>query len=76
MSSEYVSLRDAPEVFESCPNCGQSPFRSFLRGGVQRRKKRWIWWGSWGYCAVICARCTEVVGWESPLQTNTELIST
>ena len=63
MPIEYTLLRDAPVVLETCPCCAEHPFVPFMRGQVQRY--RWFGWVK-AYCAVICSRCKEIVGYETP----------
>ena len=45
-----------------CPKCGQ-PFPEFLRGQVQSSWRKLF---GMKYCAVICHKCKEVIGWEKP----------
>jgi len=66
MPAEFSLLMNQPEPLEECPRCKSKFFKSFLRGMVHRRRKRYFLWGAWDYCAVICASCKEIVGWESP----------
>lgn len=67
MPIEFVQLQDEPVPFESCPNCGVTPFEPFIRGCVHRPKRRWIFFGKkQDYCALICDKCKELVGYESP----------
>ena len=65
MNSEYQILRHQPEPFTTCPHCGK-PFVSFLRGKVQRGKRRMFIGPRRDYYAVICRECKEIVGYESP----------
>jgi ribosomal protein L34E len=56
------------EPFGVCPQCGRI-FESLMRGQVQRSKHPWLgllFWINRAYCAVICRRCKEIVGWEAP----------
>lgn len=69
MPKEYSILLDLPESLDKCPNCGVDPFRSFLRGVVQRSK---LFGFRKRYCAVICDNCKEIVDYEDP--NNTELL--
>jgi formate dehydrogenase maturation protein FdhE len=64
MPFEYSMLRDRSEHLLVCPNCQAEPFESFCRGGVHRRKYRWLFFGEWPYSAVICRECKEIVGYE------------
>lgn len=68
MPIESDLLQHKPEPFDVCPHCEIKPFRSFLRGQVQRMKHPWYW--PFGptrpYCAVICTNCHQVVGYEAP----------
>ncbi len=63
MPAEVEELRGKPYIFETCPKCGQ-PFSEFLRGQVQRSPRflGFLWQRS--YCAVICHKCKEIIGWE------------
>lgn len=65
MPIEYAQLKDKPPALLRCPKCGDhNP--TFLRGMVQRSKRfLWILWKR-PYCAVICNKCKEIVGYESP----------
>jgi hypothetical protein len=78
MPIEAALLRHEPEVFLSCPKCGNVPFRSLMRGQVQRTfltepisytlallRSAWTW-TPFPYCAVICCDCGDIVGWEAP----------
>ena len=59
---EYALLKNRPLARERCPKCGE-PFRGFLRGMIQS------WWRKrlkLPYCAVVCHKCKEIVGWEKP----------
>jgi uncharacterized protein with PIN domain len=62
MPIEYTQLRDRPEPFFRCPDCG-SLFRSFMRGQVQSAWRKLF---RRPYCCVICEVCKEVVGYEKP----------
>jgi predicted nucleic-acid-binding Zn-ribbon protein len=65
MPIEYTLLRDKPLPFDICPKCGK-PFKIFMRGQVQKPKRfLWIFWRR-PYCAVICHRCKNIVGYEEP----------
>lgn len=74
MPIEYTQLKDKPSPLRSCPKCGDYPFRPFLRGQVARGKygvrlKRafpFVEVYPRDYCALICWRCKEIVGYESP----------
>jgi hypothetical protein len=72
MPVEYFLLKDEPEHYLRCPRCGAEPFKSFLRGCVQKQgasrlfaklvaklRKREV-----RYCAVICDSCKYIVGHE------------
>jgi phage terminase large subunit GpA-like protein len=63
MPIEYIRLEGKPVPFVTCPKCGEI-FYPFLRGMVQRRRFRWLFWGPWPYCALICRDCKEIVGYE------------
>ncbi len=64
MPIEMMILESRPEIFLMCPECGASPFRSFLRGAVQRRKRWFIVGPRRKYCSIICSECKEIVGHE------------
>jgi predicted nucleic-acid-binding Zn-ribbon protein len=65
MPIESEILSKYPYVFEKCPKCGAS-FPEFMRGQVQRNRRfLWILWNR-PYCAVICHKCNEIIGWEEP----------
>jgi len=67
VSLESVVLRDAPVPLVRCPKCGAEPFDPFLRGEVQRNPRKFIVFGpKRPYCALICRKCKEWVGWEAP----------
>jgi hypothetical protein len=67
MPIEASLLSVEPEPFDACPECGHMPFRSFLRGMIQRSRRPWFGFGKpRDYCAVICSECKEIVGYESP----------
>jgi hypothetical protein len=67
---ECAFLDRLPPPLDSCPRCGATPFEPFRRGQVQRSP--WRWWGLWlfgrmrPWCAVICAKCKDIVGYEDP----------
>ena len=65
MPIECELLAYQPSPFPACPYCQVEPFRPFMRGEVQGR-----WRKLFGrpYCAVICAHCKEIVGYEKPLR--------
>lgn len=62
MPVEVTQLRDAPYAREKCPKCGQA-FPEFMRGEVQSTWRRFF---GLRYCAVICHRCKNIIGWEAP----------
>ncbi|MFL5381283.1 MAG: hypothetical protein ACJ8GN_02030 [Longimicrobiaceae bacterium] len=75
MSPIDVLLLDRqPPPLDRCPRCRADPFEPFLRGQVGRSP--WPWWAQllplerWRrpHCAVICRRCKNIVGWESPAE--------
>jgi len=66
MPIECKLLENAPVSLKKCPACGAEPFEPFLRGTVQRRRKKWFFFGDWDYCALICWKCKKIVGHESP----------
>jgi hypothetical protein len=66
MPIEYMLLKDLPVALSKCPMCDAQPFIPFLRGTVQRSKRRWWIILPQAYCALICSSCKEIVGYESP----------
>jgi len=65
MLNEYELLQRKPYAKEECPKCGEL-FPEFMRGLVQR-SKRWFFIGlKRKYCAIICHKCKQIIGWESP----------
>lgn len=71
-TNDYINLQMAPVALERCPQCGDTPFRPFLRGQVRRGGVAEV---GERFLArlqdrlpqvhtVICARCKEVVGHE------------
>jgi len=67
MPIEAYLLRNQQCKIIVCPKC-HGLFEPFMRGQVQRRKKKWFLWGEWDYCALICSSCKEIVGYETPWQ--------
>lgn len=68
MTIESVLLQSEPlPMF--CPVC-KSPFVPFMRGQIQRPKRKKILGLPIGkrqdYCCLICAACKRVVRYESP----------
>ena|SRR2546425_3437691 len=66
-----LTMQAVPLIY--CPVCVANPFTPFMRGQVQR--SRWFCWAGllslilarpFDYCALICADCKEIVGWERP----------
>lgn len=73
MPIEAIALTMQEPPFVKCPKCGAEPFTPFMRGEVQRSWfKSWTGWKAvmfgwpFDYCAVICADCKKIVGWERP----------
>jgi hypothetical protein len=66
MPLEHDLLKNKPVPLNRCPFCDARPLVPFLRGIVQRRKRRWWFMAPEPYCAVICSNCHEVVCWEAP----------
>jgi len=69
MPAEVLLLEGQPSPITACPKCGDSPFRPFLRGQVQRWPYSWrTLWLPIGpmrdYCALICWSCKEIIGYE------------
>jgi len=69
MPMECEQLRDEPMPLDKCPKCGDT-FRTFLRGQIQRSKRFLGMFKKQPYCALICASCENIVGWESPPKEN------
>lgn len=68
MPIECALLEGQPVKFQVCPVCAE-PFIPFLRGMIQRSQHRWFGLGpSRDYCALICSKCKEIVGYESPTE--------
>jgi hypothetical protein len=65
MPTEVAILALYPYPVMICPQC-QKPFLSFLRGQIQRSKRFMGFLWRRPYCAVICAECKRIVGWEQP----------
>lgn len=68
MPIECEQLAKLPENLKECPVCFAGwgrPFKSFMRGQVQKNRR----WFSIGpkrdYCAIICYYCKQIVGWDS-----------
>ena len=70
MPIEAVILADAPIPMNKCPKCGDL-YMPFMRGQVQRRPWKFNWRRlkveNRPYCAMICATCKEIVGYEEPI---------
>ncbi len=63
MPIEYVQLKDAAQRIEACPKCGRMIGWYFLRGMVHSEIRKFF---RMKYCAVICDKCKEIIGWEKP----------
>lgn len=63
MGWEYAALRGRPEVLRYCPECGDEPFRSFMRGQVASYWRKFF---KRPYCCIICTHCKKIVGYERP----------
>jgi hypothetical protein len=72
MPLEAIALQMQPSPFDICPRCGARPCTPFMRGQVQRSRLSlagvlaFLCVRPWDYCAVICADCKKLVGWERP----------
>lgn len=62
MPIECDLLKPYPYAKEECQNCGQE-FPEFMRGEVQSGWRKLF---RLPYCAVICHRCKQIIGWERP----------
>lgn len=72
MPIEAAMLKDAKERVDHCPQCANRPFRSFLRGQVQRPRRFLGCLWRRPYCCIICNCCKTVVGYEDPLTSRTQ----
>ena len=63
MPIEYALLKDEPPPLLACPRDGHRSLRPFIRGQVQSTWRRWL---GLPYCAVICEKCKDIIGWEKP----------
>jgi hypothetical protein len=66
MPIEAAALKDWPHPDVKCPSCGKS-LLPFMRGQVQRQKKS-LMGKKQPYCAIICANCKDLIGYEDPTQ--------
>ena len=66
MPKEVAQLQNAPVPLKSCPKCRAFPFIPVLRGQIQRPKRKWFFGKPQPYCALICWRCKDIVGYEDP----------
>lgn len=66
MPIEAAALSEWPYPEVDCPKCGKRLI-PFNRGQVQRRKKSLLG-KTQPYCAIICAACKEILGWEDPTE--------
>lgn len=62
MPIECVLLDMKREHYAICPRC-HADFKGFMRGEVQSNWRRLL---RLRYCAVICTKCKQIVGWEKP----------
>lgn len=65
MPIECILLEGRGVSLANCPKC-EAPFEPFLRGQIQRSRRKWLIGPKRHYCALICRGCKEIVGWESP----------
>jgi len=69
MPIEFALLKDEPFPIKQCPECGFNLSESsyhWARGSVQRCKRKWGFLWRQPYCACICHKCHNLVGWEEP----------
>ncbi len=66
MPVECDLLDKKPPPVMYCYYCGAEPFIPFMRGMVQRSKRKWFIGKRHDYCAIICSHCKQIIGWESP----------
>lgn len=59
-----------PEPFEECLNCGDKPFKSFMRGQVINYWRKLFRLPCW---CIICSECKEIVGHEKILSKEERL---
>lgn len=64
MPAECDILEKMGQPLAKCPKCGAEPFEAFMRGQVQRWPWKFIFWGWRPYCAIICRKCKDIVGYE------------
>jgi hypothetical protein len=69
MPIECATLKDAPVSLAKCPKCDATPFVPFMRGSIQRSKRKWGFLWKQPYCALICSTCQSIVGHEYPPDT-------
>ena len=62
MPVETTLLKNYPYAKEKCHKCGEL-FPEFIRGLVQSDIRRFF---GLPYCAVICHKCKNIIGWEKP----------
>jgi len=62
MPWESEILESYREAYKKCYKCNQ-PFHGFIRGIVQSSWRKFL---GFGCCAIICQRCTNIIGWEKP----------
>ena len=62
MPIETFLMKRLPFAKEICPKCGER-FPEFLRGQVQSFIRKTF---GLPYCAVICHKCKNIIGWEKP----------
>lgn len=75
MPCEFEMLKDAPYPNVDCPVC-HLPLVPCMRGLVQRSPTTWSlrwhyflpvpWMVRRTYCAIICERCHNIIGYEHP----------
>lgn len=72
MPIESFLLKEELFPYSICPNCNNQ-FDQLMRGQVHRRKRDFLF-RKRPYCAVICRRCRNIVGWEYPPPNYPEII--
>ncbi len=76
MPIEAAILRDQQCKITTCPKCGK-PFEPNFRGTVQRKKRSFnplTLFAKQDYCALICTKCYEIVGYESPIDEDQDAL--
>ena len=65
MTVEYKLLKGEPSAIPTCTKCGYFE-PNFMRGMIQRSERLFGFLWNRPYCAVICNKCKNIIGWEYP----------